>query len=88
MFGGSIKSWDLNKVRLAGWCRFYDGIKSAFDVPPPEDIYYNDYKLDAWVKKKRLERDNKIRKQTGSDPIGKGSPRSPADSYDSSVIKQ
>lgn len=91
VFGGNIESWDLNKVRLIGWCRFYDSIKSAFGVPPPDDIYDNDYKLDRWVKMKRNEREEKLKGNSSKNTGPRDGPRNRRgmnDVYDSSVIKQ
>ena len=74
------------------WCRFYNGINSSYDVPPPDDVYKNDYKLDAWVEMKKAERDKKMRE---SSPGSSNQPRdrkhrlnSFTDSYDSNIIKQ
>ena len=84
LFGGSVKSWDINKVKLASWCRFYDYIKSSYDKSPPEDVYNNDYKLDRWEKQKKLERRNKDNASAGTGPRDKPL----ADEFDSGVIKQ
>jgi hypothetical protein len=76
---------------LVGWCRFYDGITSSFDVPPPDDVYEVDYKLDAWVKGKKAEREKKLSGDSPSSNHPRDLPRRPnslVDSYDSSVIKQ
>ena len=72
------------------WCRFYNGITSSYDVPPPDDVYENDYKLDAWVEMKKAERDAKMRESSsgGSSNQPRDRNNSLTDSYGSNVIKQ
>ena len=73
------------------WCRFYNSITYSYDVPPPDDVYENDWKLDAWVDMKKAERNKKMNESAGASNQPRDRvvrPNSLVDSYDSSIIKQ
>lgn len=68
VFPGTVSEWDINKVSLTWWSRFYDNI---FEHPerPPMEIIEDNKKLDKWIeeqtKKQEEERKKRARKFRG-----------------------
>lgn len=62
IFSGPIGDWDINKVSLCWWSKFYD---SVFEHPerPPQHIIEDNKELDRWIemqyKKNEAERKRK-----------------------------